>query len=222
MRYIAVFLLLANIGYFGWNYLQPKSNVIPQAAQAKPLLVSGLMLASEYQPPEPDPTCSMVTGFSTVDDANSFIVLAESLLVSARLTLSGDPLPAQYRLYLPPLSSREQATSTLDALSARIKEAGLEVETYLITRGVLENGIALGVFSDIAEAERVTNQLEALNYGAEIEEIPQSSGDIRVELEPNDSVKIENPRWLELTADRPSLTRTENLCETIAQGTQFP
>ena len=225
MRYIAIFLLLANIGYFGWNYYRPLSGSVPETGQARPLLNTGLMLASEYRQlseAAAEFSCSLVGNFSSVDEANSFIALVETESVSASLSLSGEPLPPQYLVYLSPLSSRAIATITLDGLSESLAAANMEIENYLITRGSLENAIALGVFADSDSATDVRNQVARLGYRVEIEEIPRSSGDIRVQLQAASPDQIENLRWPELTAGRPDLTRVENLCETIAQGTQFP
>ena len=98
----------------------------------------------------------------------------------------------------------------------------MEIETYLITRGLLENGIALGVFSEQASAQNTQSRVLQLGYPAEIEEIPRSTGEIRVQLQVLEQEALENPAWLELTGDRTGLSIVENLCETIAQGTQFP
>jgi len=183
------------------------------------------MLVSEYQQltsAAATPICSLVGNFATVDEANGFIARVESESVTARLSLAGEPLPAQYLVYLSPLSSRLIATITLEGLGEAIAAANLEIENYLITRGLLENAIALGVFSDVASATEIRNQVAELGYSVEIDEIPRSTGDIRVQLQAASSDLIENLKWLELTADRPYLSRSENLCETIAQGTQFP
>lgn len=225
MRYIAIFLLLANISYFGWYQYRSQSENLSMSANSRPLLNNGLMLASEYQQltsAVDAPICSLVGNFVTVDEANGFIALVGSEIVTARLSLSGDPLPAQYLVYLSPLSSRAIATITLEGLGEAIAAANLEIENYLITRGLLENAIALGVFSDLASATEIRNQVAELGYSVEIDEIPRSTGDIRVQLLAASSDLIENLEWLELTADRPYLTHAENLCETIAQGTQFP
>ncbi len=231
MRYIAVFLLLANIGYFGWHQYHIDPDSMVQSAVDRPLLNNGLMLISEFNQQaeqqarineEARRVCSVISGFSSVDDANSFITQARQRGLGVQLHLTGDPLEPQYRVLLPPSSSRTIATITLDGLSERIRQAGLEIETYIITRGALENAIALGVFLEMDSATEVRNQVLELGYSVEIEEIQQSTGDIQVLLTPLDSGQIENPQWLGLTVDRPYLTRTENLCETIAQGAQFP
>jgi hypothetical protein len=138
------------------------------------------------------------------------------------LNLTGVPLDPQYRVYIVPASSRNVATITLDGVSERLAAADLQVETYLITRGLLENGIGLGVFAAEDGAVAVMGQVTELGYDVEIEEIPRSEGEIQVWLRPPDSGQVGDSKWLDLSADRPYLTRTENLCETIAQATQFP
>ena len=98
----------------------------------------------------------------------------------------------------------------------------MESEIYLITRGMRENGIALGVFSERDDAEASNKAIRELGYAPEIEEIPRSTGEIQVQLQALEQNVLENPPWLDLTVDRPDLSITENLCETIAQGSQFP
>ena len=110
----------------------------------------------------------------------------------------------------------------MDSVSAAVEAAQLQVETYLITRGPLSEGVGLGVFIDEEEAGLVQSQLSELGYMPEIEEIPRSMGEIRVLLRSLNSNQVEGAEWLELSDDRPDLTRTENLCETIAQASQFP
>jgi len=225
MRYIAIFLVLANIGYFSWvRYsAQPAAQLEPSTP--RPLLNSGLTLVSEYEAQlaaRPALNCFTLGGFSTIDDASSFINELGEVAFAADVNLAGDPLSSQYRVFIPPASSRGIATITLDSLSESLVAAEMESEIYLITRGMLENGIALGVFSQLADAEAAQSEVQGLGYAPEIEEIPRSTGEIRVQLQVLERYVQENPAWPDLTVDRPDLTITENLCETIAQGRQFP
>jgi hypothetical protein len=87
---------------------------------------------------------------------------------------------------------------------------------------MLENGIALGVFSELGAAQAARNGVQGLGYAPQIEEIPRSTGEIQVQLQVLEQYVLESPAWPDLTAGRPNLIITENLCETIAQGTQFP
>ena len=225
MRYIAIFLLLANIAYFAWLRVAAPPVVVSAPTPARPLLNSGLTLVSEYEQQlaqRPALSCFTVSSFISVDDASSFIAEIGGIASDASVSLSGDPLSPQYRVFLAPASSRGIATITLDSLSESIAAAQMEIETYLITRGPLENGIALGVFLEQASAQDAQSRVLQLGYPAEIEEIPRSTGEIRVQLQVLEQDVQENPAWLGLTVDRPDLSIVENLCETIAQGTQFP
>ena len=230
MRYIAIFLLVANIGYFIWAQTRQTQDELV-AREPRDLINNGLMLVSEFEEQaavvalenaEDLTQCSFVSGFSTVDDAKGFILLAQERNLGALLNITGDPLPSQYRVFLPPAGNRILATRALDEVSASISRAQLEVETYLITRGRLAEGVGLGVFADNLAADSVRSQVSQLGFSPEIEEISRSNGEIQVVLRPPNSDQVDTAEWLELSDDRPDLTRTENLCETIAQASQFP
>ena len=225
MRYIAIFLLVANIGYFSWVRYAAKP-ILPRVISApRPLLNSGLTLISEYEAQlaaQPALNCFTIGDFSTMDDASSFIAEMGEAAFASNVVLSGDPLSLQYRVFLPPASSRGIATIALDALSGGLIAADIESEIYLITGGMLENGIALGVFSELGDAQALRNGVQGLGYASQIEEILRSPDEIQVQLQVLEQFVLENPAWLDLTAGRPNLIITENLCETIAQGTQFP
>jgi hypothetical protein len=225
MRYIAIFLLVANTGYFSWVRYAAKP-IVPRVISAPgPLLNSGLTLISEYEAQlaaQPALNCFTIGDFSTMDDASSFIAEMGKAAFASNVVLSGDPLSLQYRVFLPPASSRGIATIALDALSGDLIAADIESEIYLITRGMLENGIALGVFSELGDAQALRNGVQGLGYAPQIEEIPRSTDEIQVQLQVLEQFVLENLAWLDLTAGRPNLIITENLCETIAQGTQFP
>ena len=225
MRYIAIFLLLANIGYFSWVRYAAEPMVPPVTSAPRLLLNSGLTLISEYEAQlaaQPALNCLTIGNFSTMDDASSLIAEIGEAAFASNVVLSGGPLSLQYRVFLPPASSRGIATIALDALSEGLIEADMESEIYLITRGMLENGIALGVFSELGDAQALRNGVQGLGYAPQIEEIPRSTDEIQVQLQVLELFVLENPAWLDLTAGRPNLIITENLCETIAQGTQFP
>ncbi len=225
MRYIAAFLLLANIAYFAWVRYGAEPTAPAAVSAPRGLLNTGLILVSEYEAQlatQPVLNCFTLSSFTTIDDASSFIAELGELAYAANVHLGGEPLSPQYRVFIPPASSRGIATITLDSLSESLIAADMEVESYLITRGMLENGIALGVFADQADAQAAQSRVLSLGYFPEIEEIPRSTGEIQVHLQVRERDRSENPRWLELTAYRPDLTITENLCETIAQGSQFP
>lgn len=231
MRYIVFFLLAANLAYFGWQLYSPPPLLPADTAMPRPMLNQGLVLLSEFNDQAaileadaatPARLCYLVGDFNSIDEANSFLNLLQTMDYLAELHLAGEELPPLYRTYLPPASSREIATITLDGLSERLGGQNLQVETYLITRGLLENAVALGVYEELGEAQIVSDQVGELGYIVEIEVIHRSTGAIQLVMAKVDFTPLEIAEWLEFAGDRPDLTYSENLCETIAQGAQFP
>lgn len=231
MKYIAIFLLLANLGYFAWLNLAVAPVTVPIRPEPAPLLSDGMILLSEYQAQvaedgliarQQSQICLIITGFANRDDANGFVDEVAASGLQTTLQPLGEVLPSQFRVYLAPASSRAIATITLDGLSERASETATELEFYLITRGTLENGIALGVFDSREEALEIQAQVSEMGYSPEIQEIPRSDGGISVTLRTSGSLTLDSMEWLDLVAERPYLKATENLCETIAQGEQFP
>ncbi len=225
MKYILILLILGNLGFFAWNYYQP----LPPAevSEPRPLLNTGLTLVREYEEQtdvlamDARRQCSIVSGFTDVEQAENFIELARSRDLQALLNVAPSTEPAQYRIYLPPTPSREIANLTLDDISDRLLAAEMDIETYLITRGELENAVALGVYEDRGTAEAIQQQVFDLGYTPFIEEILSSDGEIQVWLRPPNSERINEPEWLDLSEEIRNLTRLENLCQTIAQASQF-
>ena len=225
MRYIAIVLFLANLGFFAWNYYNPKPASV--AEEPRPLLNTGLTLLSEYEAQGQELAqdairqCSIVSGFIDQAQAESFMVLARAANLQALLDVIGPEVPAEYRLYLPPTPSRDIAAAILSDLSERLESEDLGLEIYLITRGEQENGIALGLFAERGLAEIAQEQVAALGYGPQIEEIQLGESQFQVLLRPPEAERINETEWLDLSAETEGLTRLENLCEGLVQASQF-
>ncbi|MEQ8952722.1 MAG: hypothetical protein RL120_01215, partial [Gammaproteobacteria bacterium] len=217
MRYIVVFLVLANLAYFGWDYfLAEPVQPVALAPGNRALLNNGLTLLREFDAQSAQlradgPSCFHVGAFPSVDDANSFAAAMAQRGLQARLYLTGEALDPLYRLYIPPLSTQNVATITLDGLAAVLAQAGLEIETYIVTRGVLSNAIALGVYDDAELANALQQQVIGLGYPVELEAIPRSTGVIQVELQRPETDPAGTAEWPEITAFGAYLTGRENV-----------
>lgn len=230
MRYIALVLLLANLAYFAWHSLREEPASAPAPA-ARPLLNTGLTLVAEYEEEGAvlareralaSRRCTVLSGFDSLDQANGLRLEAAARGLSAGVRLTGAALPSRYRVYLPPSSSRAVAAIVLDGLAERLDEAELDIEMYLLTRGPLENAIALGVFEAATAAETVNTQLLELGYEPRIEEIARSDGDILLAFDESLAQSSEDDEWLASLVEAGALERSENLCETIAQARLIP
>lgn len=221
MRPIAITLLLLNFAYLGWIVWQRSQSPVP-SIPVRPATASGapLVLLSERDATAVSRSdvamavllCTQVGEFPSLEDANLFIKEARDLGLTAKLSLAGRLLEPQYRVYLPPFSSRDIAALTVNTLQGVPEFIALALESYVITRGELANGIAFGIFPDQAGAEVIRNTLGALGYAAEVGEVPRAEGAVFVELIGPDDAAISPRIWEQLLLDRPYLNRSENVC----------
>ena len=84
-----------------------------------------------------------------------------------------------------------------------------------------QNAIALGMFDSATAAVSMRDRILVLGYSPQIERILPESERLKLWLRPPQSGRIETPEWLDLTRERSNLSRVENLCQTIAQPSQF-
>jgi hypothetical protein len=74
---------------------------------------------------------------------------------------------SDYRVVLPPLSSRQEAFRRHREFKSR------GIESFFITKGVDAQGISLGVFSSIGAAEDYRQALISLGYDVLVKVIPR-------------------------------------------------
>lgn len=220
MRYIALTLLLLNLAYLGWNLWQRQLPTVAARPTAAPLAGAPLVLLAELgDTADPDSVqatgegrCTRAGEFASLEDAELLIEEARAMGLVARLALTGERLPPLYRVFLPPYSSREVAALGLATLQGDPGVVTLVQDIYLITRGGLENGIALGIFPAEEAAEAVRARLEALGYPARTGEVARAEGPVFVLLQSAAGGPISAENWAQLVLDRPYLSGSENVC----------
>ncbi|MBL4821853.1 MAG: hypothetical protein JKY98_12850 [Gammaproteobacteria bacterium] len=231
MRNIVIFLLVMNLGYFVWTLLNPseqnsRAYQTPiQPTENNLVLLSELdsapariTLAGVAQESQDLSVCLSIGDFADSNDAGRFRTSLASQGVETALDVAG----VSYRVYLPPFSSRGIASIILEAVNEAADAAGLILGSSLIDSGELENGIAFGVFNTRDDATVIQSQLANLGYTAGIDEGSVVSSTIRVFVRLTKTNAFDTQIWPQIVFERPYLNRTENLCETIAQGAQFP
>ncbi len=242
MRGLLLGLLVANIIYAGMT-LAVKANVVDRGhlhvgAGGGVQLVSEVAPSQlhEYPPnpvvvdvgnlparnsgsvvPPPSSYCVQVGVFESITDASDFIsVYGASMAVALDARLL--EVKPQYRVYLPPLESRGAAISAIEQLRATLSANKLVIDSFLIPQGDLVNGIALGLFSEPANAENVKLQLEKVGYEVVIQEVQAAREELNVMIRELKSEAVFQGYWAEIQRVRPYLRAVEKLCETIAQG----
>ena len=225
MRYIVITLVLLNLVHLGWNLGWPLSE--PDAREPRSLLNSGLTLISEFDSfslqaqSEAERICSLVSGFENEAEAADF--MAEAFRRGLDATYAAGQLgrDRQYRVFLPPTPSVEIARLTLEDLAARLEAADVTANIELVSSGDGQNAIALGRFDSATAAVSLRDRILVLGYSPQIERILPEPERLKLWLRPPQSGRIETPEWLDLTRERSNLSRVENLCQTIAQPSQF-
>lgn len=235
MRNIVIFMLVLNVSYLLWILFGPENENRQQTVQVPQVDRDSLVLVSERvsnsEAVESSDVnlqtqqiylCFSVGNFLDLDDANGFRATVESGNIESTLNISQSLAEVSFLVYLPPFSSAEIAEVSLQAVDAAIRDAELEIESQRLTSGDFLNGIGFGSYQSEAEAVELRTQLAELGYRANIEEFQNEDSVVRVLVRAPENARFETVLWPRIQAERPYLNRTENLCETIAQGTQFP
>ncbi|OGT71682.1 MAG: hypothetical protein A3H44_15000 [Gammaproteobacteria bacterium RIFCSPLOWO2_02_FULL_57_10] len=236
MRGILFGLVFSNLVYLGWGFmvepLDPEV-VDPRMTRSSD---SSVVLVSE-SPPEalqyylaqsPEPSlltapdiiedggapaqyCAEIGPFENLSDAEGFVGTNAS-----RFAMTVDvrrlPTAPDYRVYLPPFASRELADSTMTALREAFAANGLAIDSFLIPRGELENGIALGLFSEQRNATNVQAQLERLGYSVVIAEEEKFREEVWVLVSGVESEAEFARHWVEIQLSRSYIRAGEKLC----------
>jgi hypothetical protein len=112
----------------------------------------------------------------------------------------------RYWVFLPPLDSRREAFRKLRELQA----AG--VDSYVIPKGSLADGISFGIFSELERAESLAGELREKGFPAQTKEEPQSYLELWVVLPPGGGELLAEDFWEPLQLEYPELDRRQNLC----------
>ena len=156
------------------------------------------------------PLCSLLGPYAQISVAESAVERLLALDLDAQvhaLEVSDGP---GYWVHLPPEPSERAALARLHELQAR------QIDSYIIPRGDLAQGISFGMFSRESLARQRRDSLRELGYEARIQEIERSHTETWVVLPLNQARSLGASLWQELLTDAPGLERRQNFCPGIA------
>lgn len=174
VRSLFFLLLAANIGYYAWQVI----NSTPVTVRETPVLqeVPQLMLLREREElllastevslgdgSLGDTTCFSLGPFSTQADLRRAFNGIAPYIEKSRQRQSVQSQDRGFWVYLPAVPSREDALAVARDLSI----AGLR-DYYVVTAGNEENTVSLGLFRELANAERRQATLKAIGYDAQL------------------------------------------------------
>ena len=177
-RALVLLLVVMNLGVFAWWALHAEAH--PAPVPTTQLNVPALVLLSESeiarQPGSseelataPDsnamtPRCETIGPFRTPADLRSAMNTLAPLAgrIQSRQA-SGTELNG-YHVFVPALPNRDAALAAARQLAAKGK-----IDYYVVTSGDQENTISLGLFQDLANAEKRRDEIRALGFDARLE-----------------------------------------------------
>lgn len=167
MRWVALLLLIANVGLAAW--LAAGAPGRPRAESAPPAEIGELTLLDEV-PAETDTdagasgACYTVGPFENAERAQRARErLAELGLEPSQRRTTDDEVYG-YQVVLPPFPSREEALAATRALA----EQGVS-DYFIISEPERENAVSLGLFREKRYAERHTRYLRELGFEPEMQ-----------------------------------------------------
>lgn len=176
---------------------------------------SAAAVSSDAAKALPDGLCDMVGPYSRLLQAEYLVERLAALGASADVRELEVPEGVGYWVHLAPELSRKEALRRLHEVQAK------NIDSYMIPRGELANGISLGMFTqqDLALARK--QQMRELGYEAEIREITRTHREIWVVLAPGSGQIISDKVWVELLGDKNNVEKQQKYCQGVASGQKF-
>lgn len=233
MRSIFLFLAAINLLVAGllWLVFNPKPAEAPLARQNSNLdapelrQLRELPEAPEASPEAPigaealndlaavtagPPLCSLLGPYTEPLVAESAAERLKALDVDARvraIEISDGP---GYWVHLPPEPSERAALARLHELQAK------QIDSYIIPRGDLAQGISFGMFSRESLAQERRDSLRERGYQAQIREIERNHTETWVVLPLAQARSLGDSLWRELLSEAQGLERRQNFCPGVA------
>ncbi len=217
MRWLLVLLVAANVALYLHQITRVPTPVPESVVGQSALRDAGITLLAEGQPkarvdvvrPE-ESSCMLIGGF----DEESAALAVEQRLLSLDIEAEVEPVDTaagvDYWVYLPPLVSRQASLRQLRELQSR------NIDSYIITVGELSNGISLGIFSRKDSAEGMVSRLQAIDYAAQLRELPRTHRRYWVRVDGGEQDLLGFPVITNLLQDYPLLEHRQIPCASVA------
>jgi hypothetical protein len=235
MRAIFILLLAANLAFFGYQYflvteneavfdakvkveasvdggglqlLAEQEDVSRLQARARPEVKAESPAAGNEKPNAE--FCTMIGPYSQLLQAEYAVERLVALGAAAHITPVEIKEGESYWVYLKPEVSEKEALRRLYELQKK------NIESHVITRGELTNGISFGRFADYVEAEARSAEIKKQGYEADIKMLPKMIQETWVVIEAGFAEKIDETVWAGLLTKEPTLEKRQNFCLGVA------
>lgn len=224
MKWFVFGLLALNVLIFVLGLIRPAPEAPKVSLASLPVDVSVVQLVGEDgfdRPIEVDEiepgkaVCTLLGPFEEGADADTLQQRLAILGVRSQSLMLKLPSGVVYWVHLPPLPSREAARRRLAELQAN------DIDSYIIPKGELLNGISLGVFTQKRLAEERLAVLLGGGVEAQISEIQRSAEQLWLVLEPSERRKI-GPDTIQKFISQGFVSQErQNFCLDVASASNF-
>lgn len=159
---------------------------------------------------DPEALCTLVGPFNKLLEAEYFAERVLALNVNALPKEIKMPAGPGYRVYLEPEASRREALRVLAELQSK------GIDSYVIPKGELANGISLGMFSQKLLADSRLKEMDNLGLAPKMDVIERTYKEIWVVLYKKEAVKLNDTSWARLMEGYDDLERRQNFCLDVA------
>ena len=156
------------------------------------------------------PLCELVGAFDNDKIAEDFVERLRAIEVASEVKDLELPAGPGYWVYLTPLPTRQEALRTLGELQSK------RIDSYVIPKGDLANGISLGMFSKKALSDARVKEMESIGLSPKVDEIERSYREIWVMLAPGEGSKMSSLTWQRAMEGINGLERRQNYCLDVA------
>lgn len=159
--------------------------------------------------------CELVGAFKSRELATNFVERLSAIDVKSEIRDLRLPAGPGYWVYLEPTENRRSALRHLAELQAR------KVDSYVIPKGELENGISLGLFSQENLANLRMKEMQAIGLSPKMDTIERTYREIWVMLRHKEDAKMSSLSWSRAMEGFNKLERRQNFCLDVASEDNF-
>ncbi len=156
------------------------------------------------------PLCTMIGPYEQLLHAEYAVERLSALGVDVHIVPIEIKEGESFWVYLAPEVSEREALNRLYELQRK------NIESHVISKGELANGISFGRFSNYENAEALSKKIKNSGYEAQIKIMPKTIQETWVVAASDVAEKIDDSVWVELIRKQKGLERRQNYCLGVA------
>jgi hypothetical protein len=225
MRWIFLTLSLLNVFIFGMSWLEKNDHFTGKSKDFIPIenVKAINTVGSKNDDKEGvgvkvkfKPLCLLLGPIITEKEAEIIENRLNSKGIKSRKIVQEIAKAPNYWVYLKPFSTKSEAILKLKRLQSA------NIDSYLISQGVLANGISLGVFENIDSAKDMLKTRIKQGYPAEIRNLPKSTSRFWVGVNEQYNIELVNRISDLLKNIKMPPEKRQIFCESIASELNLP